>query len=201
LCGGGGPFDPINPNADNHPTACFSDTPNNGGEYKVWVTMRADYLLGCQAQGFASLTGLGMPGCGGKTGGNAHGFIPSHSKTDNFKVRGTILEIDTTFQAPGGNYVDGIEVTWTDSLGASNEKFSYEDLAHDVHHEAHVEAVELGTHYIQLWDQPGCLIGTVAMGPKGSNLTRLKKAGPQAVAVTIDQKLKVDTVFIRVQCK
>ncbi len=45
----------------------FDDTPNNGGEYKVWLTPVDKYT----------------PGSG--TGG--HGFLPAWSKTDNFKVR------------------------------------------------------------------------------------------------------------------
>src|SRR5262249_29054829 len=44
LCGGGA----ANPLA---PTACFNDTPNPGGEYKVWVTMVQDYLDGCALLG------------------------------------------------------------------------------------------------------------------------------------------------------
>ncbi|WP_201738465.1 hypothetical protein [Thermus thermamylovorans] len=43
----------------------YADTPNPGGEYKVWVTPVADYA----------------PGQG------VHGFLPARSKTDNFKVR------------------------------------------------------------------------------------------------------------------
>jgi cysteine-rich repeat protein len=44
----------------------YSDTPNPGGVYKVWVTRVGDYD--------ASATRF-------------HGFLPSESKTDNFKVR------------------------------------------------------------------------------------------------------------------
>src|SRR5262245_7323547 len=60
----------------------FADTPNNGGVYKVWVTPTE--LLDCSAHG------------------NKHCFVPSASKTDNFKVRsGAIVEIDTRFWGPG----------------------------------------------------------------------------------------------------
>jgi hypothetical protein len=53
----------------------FLDTPNNGGEYKVWVTPVGDFA--------------GDPGLvdNGYSPGFFHGFIPAASKTDNFKVR------------------------------------------------------------------------------------------------------------------
>lgn len=43
----------------------FDDTPNPGGEYKVWLTPVADY----------------------RPGEGVFGFLPNRSKTDNFKVR------------------------------------------------------------------------------------------------------------------
>jgi len=49
--------------------------------------------------------------------------------------------------------------TWTDPLGASNNKWSYENLALDIHHEAHVEDVENGTHLIAIGNQTGCTSG------------------------------------------
>ncbi len=53
----------------------FLDTPNNGGEYKVWVTRVSDFS--------------GNPDIvdNGYNPGFFHGFIPSRTKTDNFKVR------------------------------------------------------------------------------------------------------------------
>ncbi len=53
----------------------FLDTPNNGGEYKVWVTPVADFA--------------GNPDVvdNGYNPGYFHGFIPAASKTDNFKVK------------------------------------------------------------------------------------------------------------------
>ena len=45
--------------------APFSTTPNQGGEYKVWMTPVANYDT---------------------SGGGSFGFIPKYSKTDNFKV-------------------------------------------------------------------------------------------------------------------
>jgi len=47
----------------------YADTPNPGGEYKVWVTRKADYHEG---QG-------------------KHGFTPSDCKTDNFKIPGEVI--------------------------------------------------------------------------------------------------------------
>ena len=45
-------------------------------------------------------------------------------------------------------------------------------------HEAHVEAPEIGTHFIKVADQPGCKVGDVFLeGVKTS------KKGPQTVAV------------------
>lgn len=49
----------------------FDFTPNNGGEYKVWITRISDFELSC---------GVGVD-CG------LAGFVPGHTKTDNFKVR------------------------------------------------------------------------------------------------------------------
>jgi len=53
----------------------FLDTPNPGGEYKVWVTPVGNFS--------------GNPNIvdNGYSGGYFHGFIPGFSKTDNFKVR------------------------------------------------------------------------------------------------------------------
>ncbi len=68
----------------------FNDTPNNGGEYKAWATSLANYLAGCEALGVSN--GLDVVDCGFANGqnGSKHGFIPSDSKTDNFKVKGQV---------------------------------------------------------------------------------------------------------------
>lgn len=52
----------------------FLDTPNNGGEYKVWVTPVANFA------GNPDLVDNGY------NPGYFHGFLPSWSKTDNFKI-------------------------------------------------------------------------------------------------------------------
>src|SRR5262245_39644065 len=53
----------------------FLDTPNNGGEYKAWVTPVADFV--------------GDPNVvdNGYSAAYFHGFIEAASKTDNFKVK------------------------------------------------------------------------------------------------------------------
>jgi hypothetical protein len=53
----------------------YNDTPNKGGVYKVWVTPVDKFA------GDPKLVDNGY------SPGNYHGFIPSWSKTDNFKVR------------------------------------------------------------------------------------------------------------------
>jgi hypothetical protein len=165
----------------------YNDTPNPGGEYKVWVTMLDDYL--CSAD-------LSIVDCGPKKQGAAHGFVPRHTKTDNFKVRGRIREIDTRFHDVNGNLIDGLMITWTDTLGASNNKWSYEDLSIDVHHEAHVEDVEDGTHQISIQNQLGCAVGSVYV----SGVLQ-KRTGPQTVSVVADGNWPSDTVFIDVICQ
>ncbi len=187
MCGGG--------LADErNPTACFLDTPNPGGEYKAWVTMEVDFLDGCALLGVSN--GLDVVDCGGKTRGNAHGFVPRHSKTDNFKVGGNPREIDTRFWDGGSTPLDGMKITWTDTLGGSNVKWSYYAPALDVNHEAHVEAVENGTHYITIDNQQGCMVGAVYLAGK-----KLAKTGPQTVPVFVRSSWLGDTIFVDVYCK
>lgn len=75
--------------ADDHTTAAvgagprvtvelcpYENTPNQGGEYKVWLTRESDFLASC------SLDTTTYEGCAGR-----FGFVPSLTKTDNFKVR------------------------------------------------------------------------------------------------------------------
>jgi hypothetical protein len=173
----------------------YDDTPNPGGVYKVWVTRVEDYV--CPLQ---------KVDC--RDRGSKHGFVPAHSKTDNFKVRDVpIVEIDTRFfndvnqngwrewEEP---YMDGYGVMWTDPLGASNAKWSYFDAAIDVNHEAHVEAVEAGTHFISIADQAGCRVGTVYVD--GAPLVT---EGPQTVAVEITQQhiQSGATIFVDIACQ
>ncbi|MGH2371064.1 MAG: hypothetical protein ACRDI2_23045, partial [Chloroflexota bacterium] len=139
----------------------YDNTPNNGGVYKVWATRVEDFLLGCQELGKPGLTGLDLVDCGAKDQGNAHGFIPSHSKTDNFKVKQTklIREIDAVFYRDANNngaydwfvetQLSGLHMIWTDTVGVQNIKHSYFLPTYNIT-EAHAEAVEEGIHYVTI---------------------------------------------------
>ncbi|WP_054044365.1 hypothetical protein [Alloactinosynnema sp. L-07] len=170
----------------------FLDTPNNGGVYKVWATRVGDFLAGCAELGVAN--GLNVVDCGNAPG-NRHGFVPADSKTDNFKVdEDVIIEIDTRFYRPGDpNLIDGLAVTWTDTNGASNRKWSYYAPQLDVNHEAHVEAVEAGTHRISVAHQPGCQVLAIDHGHKHVN-------GAGSVDVKITNLGRSATIFIDVLC-
>ena len=168
----------------------YADTPNNGGVYKVWVTKVADFLAGCSAFGVGN--GLDVVDCG-SVGGNRHGFVPSDSKTDNFKVaEQVIVEIDTRFYRDG-SIQDGMKATWTDTNGATNTKWSYWAPQLNVFHEAHVEAVEPGTHTITVANQPGCTVVSV-------NSPQKRLSGPGSVPVKIANLNQDKTVFVDVQC-
>jgi len=164
----------------------YNDTPNPGDEYKVWVTMVTDY---------ACFPDLSQVDCTVK--GSKHGFVPGDSKTDNFKVRGAPLEIDTRFFPSGqyGNWIDGLGITHTDTLGASNKKWSVYNPAISAFHEAHVEAVEPGTHYITIANQVGCTVGHVIL-----NGSTLPTTGPQTVPVTVQNNEKSETLRVDVEC-
>jgi hypothetical protein len=129
--GSGGPVHPIGVDQD-HPelgaitirlanATCpedFLESPNNGGTYKVWVTPVADFV--------------GDPSQVDNECGNGcfHGFVPSKSKTDNFKAKaGTptfCLTVQKQFMldeppaVPQPNW----QVIVTDPLGVSNAYFT-----------------------------------------------------------------------------
>src|SRR4029078_6906573 len=95
-----------------------------GGEYKVWVTLVDDYINGCVLLGVAKGAALNTVDCG-QTGSDKHGFIHSRSKTDNFKVRAANNnEFAIRLFDEAGNPIDGLTVTWTDTLGVNNSKHS-----------------------------------------------------------------------------
>jgi len=113
-------------------------------------------------------------------------------------------EIDARFfvDANGNNYhdvgeewLDGLQIKWTDPIGGSNFKTSYLDEAIDVNHEAHVEAVEEGTHKISIWDQPGCTVGWITV-----NGVRRPEPGSQDVFVQVPKTNKRLSIFVDVQC-
>jgi hypothetical protein len=171
----------------------FKDTPNPGGVYKVWVVRVEDFLLGCQQRGFAGTDGLERVDVGVK-GDNKHGFIPAHCKTDNFKVKESlVVEIDTRFHDRAtGETLDGCQVTWVDTNGASNKKHSYFSQKLNVNHEAHVESIEPGTHTIIIGEQAGFTINQIKC-PDGTRIY-----GPGQVKVTIPAERANLTVFIDV---
>jgi hypothetical protein len=164
--------------------SCFNDTPNNGGVYKAWMTPLAQY--GCDVT---------VVDCG-NSGGYKHGFLPSDSKTDNFKVSSVpIREIDTQFAGPDGQLIDGLGVIWTDPLGATNHKWSEFNPSLLAFHEAHVESVEPGTHYITVDNQPGCTVTGVSL--RGTKFTA---NGPTTVAVKIPGGTSPISVHVDVTC-
>ncbi len=176
----------------------YDDTPNRGGVYKVWITLVEDYLEGCAAQGVAN--GLDVTDCGPisrRDGGVAHGFIPAESKTDNFKVKeGKPREIDVRFRNNNnGAFIDGLEVTWIDTLGASNKKWSVWAPQLLAFHEAHVENVETGAHQFDIYNQPGCTVREVVVD--GETMPDL---GPQTVDVIAKAGFKDGTIFVDVFC-
>jgi hypothetical protein len=176
----------------------FLDTPNNGGVYKAWVTLVEDYLEGCAAQGVVN--GLDVVDCGPmarRDGGVAHGFIPAESKTDNFKVKeGLPREIDVRFiDDATGVLIDGLAVTWIDTLGASNTKWSVWAPELLAFHEAHVENVETGNHRFTIFDQPGCMVHEVVADGEW-----MPELGPQTVDVLVRPSFKSGTIFVDVYC-
>jgi len=165
----------------------YDDTPNNGGEYKAWLTPVGSYQcslaeVSCDVGNF--------------------GFINGESKTDNFKVGDEVPdEIDARFHNTyyGGGFLDGLAIRWVDTLGASNTKYSYFEPQHFINHEAHVEAPEIGTHYISITNQPGCSVGDVYLAG-----TKQRKKGPQTIAVKVTKAMKTKgsfTVFVDVVCR
>jgi hypothetical protein len=92
----------------------YLDTPNNGGVYKVWVTPVADFV------GDPTIVDNN---CGG---GCHHGFVPSKSKTDNFKVTPTTATFCLTavkqLVANDGTISPGVgwTIQVTDSTGVTN---------------------------------------------------------------------------------
>jgi hypothetical protein len=163
----------------------YADTPNNGGEYKAWATPVGNFLC--------PLTSIDCSS--GK-----HGFVDAFSKTDNFKAKvSAVREIDTRFLDTnnGGAFIDGLGITWIDTLGNSNNKWSYYNESLDVIHEAHVEAPENGTHQIVIQNQVGCTVDGNSVFLNGVQLPNL---GPQTVLVKVSPSDKNVTLRVDVSC-
>lgn len=172
----------------------YKDTPNPGGVYKVWVTLVSNY---------ACYPDLSKVDCSVR--GSKHGFVPADSKTDNFKVATKgVREIDVRFfddannsgwQDDGEAFIDNLQTTWVDSVGGSNVKSSYFNLALDVNHEAHIEAPEDGNHRIVVDDQPGCVVGQIyVLG------VPQPEWGPQIVSIDVTRRMKDVTLRVDVAC-
>jgi len=176
----------------------YADTPNNGGEYKAWVVRLGDFLAGCAALGVSN--GLNVVDCG-HSAGNLHGFIPRHTKTDNYKVGVTNnIEIDTRFiDNATGQLINGLQVTWTDTLGSSNTKYSYTNARTGIDHFAHIEAVEAGVHGITVADQLGCKVIKVTCYDT-KNYCSPDVTGAGTIDVQIGQNDSIWTKYLYVYC-
>lgn len=180
----------------------YANTPNNGGVYKAWVTRIEDFYLGCAAFGKTPAQALAAVDCG-NAAGNRHGFIPAHSKTDNFKVRrpsheGTEIDVRFFYDANNdGHYswdateplINNLKVIWTDTNGVSNIRFSDPNYRG----QAHVEQAEIGVHTLELIGGPGCNAGLVHV----DNVDQAVGL-PQAVYVTV--LAKEITHYVDVAC-
>jgi len=174
----------------------YDDTPNRGGVYKAWVVRVGDFLAGCSALGVAD--GLEVVDCG-KAPGNFHGFVPRHTKTDNFKVGDFHnIEIDTWFYDDlTGQLLDNVSLTWTDTLGSTNNKHSYYAPQILVDHFAHIEAVEPGVHQVTVNDQPGCKVKKFFCG---QSYCSPDVNGAGTIDVTVRPNDKNWTFYLGVYC-
>lgn len=75
----------------------YADTPNNGGVYKVWITRVSDYYAACPR--------AARPNA--RTDCGSAGFVPGHTKTDNFRVRNTGGTSTRTGNLIVSKYYDG----------------------------------------------------------------------------------------------
>ena len=103
-----------NLNCGNTQTPDFLPSPNNGGAYKVWATP-VDNFIGNPA--------LPDNPCGN---GCFHGFVPSASKTDNFKVNASAATFCLTVNKLDSSNVPvaGWQFNLTDPLGTVNAYFT-----------------------------------------------------------------------------
>ncbi len=113
----------------------YDDTPNPGGVYKVWLTPTSSYTGST-----ASCVGLKVCNVNGEAyaPGGYHGFVPSQTKTDNYKVRvpgkvftAPLLTVSkfhdanmNAIQDASEETVTGWAVDVTDTTGVSNTLFT-----------------------------------------------------------------------------
>jgi hypothetical protein len=117
----------------------YDDTPNSGGVYKAWMTPVADYAGNANfvpSKRNDKLNGeLWQPS-------NAHGFVPSSSKTDNFKLRkgrpcaAQLLSLSKFHDAnvngvqdSGEPSIEGWRMGVSDPLGGSNNYYTTTSLS------------------------------------------------------------------------
>lgn len=176
----------------------YLDTPNPGGVYKAWATKVQDYLTGCSNLNVSN--GLDVVDCGGPRSGDFHGFLNSSSKTDNFKVDTPIeKEIDTYFTDRNGAPIDGLLVPHIDSLGATNNYWTYTNTGIGLFHASHVENVETGTHYILIQDSATCKVGNISVLMWNGN--SYYYYGAQALQFKVGRDYWMGTIKITVSCQ
>ncbi|HEV3200059.1 MAG TPA: hypothetical protein VGZ73_19275 [Bryobacteraceae bacterium] len=122
----------------------YLDTPNNGGVYKVWVTPVTDFVGDPN-----SVDNTCSSGC-------YHGFVPSKTKTDNFKVTPTTatfcLKVVKQMVAADGTVSPGLHwpIQVTDSFGVTNNFFT-----NDTDGSVTVCGLVAGTYTVAEIVQPG----------------------------------------------
>lgn len=173
----------------------YDDTPNPGGVYKVWITPVADY---------APLVNFD-PGLNNKKdpvnnesweGGNAHGFIPAKSKTDNYKVKKKgkpfnppVIDVlkfhDSNANGvhdEGEEWVTGWRVDYAEPIGTSGHDFTPFTLL----------AAEAGD-YLFTEDTPAGSLQTVSI-LDGIALSNYPAANPLVVVVVAGESDETHTV-------
>ncbi len=87
--------------------------------------------------------------------------------------------------------MSGLNVTWTDTQGASNVKWTDSESKL----EAHVEAPELGTHTITISDQPTCTVTGGGVSNGGPAVT-----GPGNITIDVKPNTALTSWHISVFC-
>jgi hypothetical protein len=131
----------------------------------------------------------------GITGGDFHGFIPSDSKTDNFKAQTSTgnREIDTFFVDSTNTPIPYMCEIWIDTLGVSNLR-----CATSPQESAKIEDVENGVHQFVISNQPGCTAGEIELVMPNGPIQYF--SGPQTVQVKVPAGFKSGSIVIYVHC-